>query len=125
MLTAQDMYLALFLGSFHSGLVVATIPSNYTSIVSVEVNVVFLLNSPGKVSTPMAATPSAPVEISDNFNTRYLLGRACRDVLQHGQVCCWHHAQTLYCVVSLLELYTQLCLQAVFLLVLRLCARMV
>ena len=76
---------------------------------------VFLLNSPGKVSTPMAATPSAPVEISDNFNTRYLLGRACRDVLQHGQVCCWHHAQTLYCVVSLLELYTQLCLQAVFL----------
>ena len=63
-----------------------------TGIVSVEVNLVFPLNSPGKVSTPMAATPSAPVEISDNFNTRYLLGRACRDVLQHGQVCCLKHA---------------------------------
>lgn len=43
------------------------------------------LVSPGRVSTPMAETPALPVEISDNFNTNYLLGKACKDTLQHAQ----------------------------------------
>ena len=46
----------------------------------------FVCCSPGKVSTPITEVPLGQLEISDNFNVEYLLGKACRDVFQHSQV---------------------------------------
>jgi len=46
------------------------------------------LVSPGKVSTPIAETLVGQVEMSDSFNTSYLLGKACRTVFHNSQVRC-------------------------------------
>ena len=45
------------------------------------------LLSPGKVNTPVtaAAPPPAVSELSD-FSTHELLGRVCRDILEHTQL---------------------------------------
>ena len=45
--------------------------------------------SPGKVSTPITDAPVSQVEVSDSFNTDYLLGKACRAVFQRSQVGGW------------------------------------
>lgn len=45
-----------------------------------------IFRSPGRVSTPVSETPVDHVEISDNFNTDFLLGKVCRNVYHHAQV---------------------------------------